>query len=203
MRGLFCRILKSFVKLHQFYFSCLYHKKRYLLCRTKERGICMKKRYFFAALLLVLTFLACCSIALADDGIEVPPAELISDNPNFSIVDWHLNVMPLDEALKLTRTTAAISKVDSTHVGVRGVTQTNKTCVYVKGFMTIQQWKNNQWNNYTTASYSSTNTNETSGDTSIAVASGYYYRLIIDHMATDYDGNSVDGSTTTKSVLIN
>lgn len=163
----------------------------------------MKKRFFLVALLLALTFLACCSVALADNGIEVPPPELISDNPNFSIVDWHLNVMPLADELKLSRMTAGISKHDSTHVAVRGVTQANKTCFYVKGFMTIQQWKDNKWNSYKTAAYTAYNTYEASRDTTIAVDSGYYYRLIIDHTASDYEGNSVLAATTTNSVLVN
>lgn len=161
----------------------------------------MKKRYFLAAILLVLTLLACCAVALADD--DVPPPELISDDPNFSIVDWRLNVMPLADELKLTRMTAGISKSDSTHVAVRGVTQANKICWYIKGYMTVQQWKNNKWNTYTTAAYTMYNTYEGSRETILAVESGYYYRLIVDHTASDYDGNSVLSGTTTGSILVN
>lgn len=163
----------------------------------------MKKRYFLVTLLLALAFLACCSMALADDGIEVPPTELISDNPNFSIVDWHLNVMPLADELKLVRKTAGISKYDSTHVAVRGVTQANKTCWHIVGYMGVQQWKDNKWNTYTTASYSVFNTDEGSRETTLSVASGYYYRLVIDHFASDYEGNDVYGTTATNSILVN
>lgn len=162
----------------------------------------MKKRYFLVALLLALAFLACCSLALADDGIEVPPTELISDNPNFSIVDWHLNVMPLADELKLTRMTAAISKVDSTNIFVRGVTQANKVCGIVSGFMTIQQWKNNTWNRYTTASYTAYETDEATGSGTLSVASGYYYRLVIHHSANHNDGHNTYGVTTTESVQV-
>lgn len=162
----------------------------------------MKKRYFLVALLLALAFLACCSMALADDGIEVPPTELISDNPNFSIVDWHLNVMPLADELELTRMTAGISRSDSTHVSVRGVTQANKTCIQVGGYMTIQQWKNNQWNKYTTASFKAYGTNEAEGIGTLAVTSGYYYRLKINHYANHDDGSAY-GTLITNSVLVN
>lgn len=162
----------------------------------------MKKRYFLVALLLALAFLACFSVALADDGIEVPPTELISDNPNFSIVDWHLNVMPLDEELKLIRMTAAISKVDSTHVYVRGVTQANKICYHISGYMTVQQWKNNKWNTYTTASYVTYGGDEATGTGTLSVASGYYYRLVVGHFA-NHTEDSVSASTTTQSILVN
>lgn len=162
----------------------------------------MKKRYLLVALLLVLAFLASCSVALADDGIEVPPVELISDNPNFSIVDWHLNVMPLDEELKLTRMTASISKSDSSHVYVKGVTQASKSCYRIGGYMTIQQWKDNKWNTYTTANFTDGNTNEASGSGTLSVATGYYYRLIINHYANHSEGN-VYGTTNTSSVLVN
>lgn len=169
--------------------------------RPHERGICMKKRFFLAALFLALTFLACSAVALADD--DVPPPEMISENLNFSVVDWHRNVMTLDDALKLVRMTAGISKVDSTHISVRGVTQANKTCWRVGGKMTIQQWKNNQWNYYTMVSYAAYNTNEASDRKSVAVTSGYYYRVVNDHYANHADGTNVYGVTTTNSVLVN
>ena len=70
----------------------------------------MKKRYFLVALLLMLTFLTCCAVALAED--DVPPPEQISADPNFSMVDWRLDVMPLADELKLVRTTTSISKRD-------------------------------------------------------------------------------------------
>ena len=162
----------------------------------------MKKRYLLVALLLALAFLASCSVALADDGIDVPPVELISDNPNFSIVDWHLNVMPLADELKLTRMTASISKSDSSHVYVKGVTEANKICYRIGGYMTIQQWKDNQWNKYTTASYHAYDTSEASGSGTLSVASGYYYRVIIDHQGSA-SGGTASGVTTTKSVLVN
>ena len=160
----------------------------------------MKKRYFLAALLLALTFLACCSIALADD--DVPPPELISENVTFSVVDWHRAVMTIDDELKLNRMTAAISKVDSTHVYVKGVTEANKTCYRIGGYMTIQQWKDNKWNSYTTASFTDANTDETSATGTLSVASGYYYRLVVNHYANHSDGNAY-GMTTTKSILVN
>ena len=161
----------------------------------------MKKRYFLVALLLMLTFLTCCAVALAED--DVPPPEQISVDPNFSMVDWYLNVMPLADELKLVRTTANIYKTDSTHVAVRGVTQTNKTCLYINGYMAIQQWKDNRWNTYTTVSYTNYGANEATGETIVAVASGYYYRLAINHYAFDSDGNTVSSTVATASILVN
>ena len=121
----------------------------------------MKKRYFLVALLLALTFLTCCAAALADD--DVPPPEQISANPNFSMVDWYLDVMPLADDLKITRTTIGISRIDSTHVGVRSVTEANQICCYVRGYLGVQQWKDNQWITYKTASYRKINTDAASG----------------------------------------
>ena len=160
----------------------------------------MKKRYFLAAILLVLTLLACCSMALADD--DVPPPDLISDNPNFSSLEWRLNVMPLDEDVKLTYMSASISKADSTHVFVKGMTQANKICYRIGGYMTIQQWKNNKWNTYTTVSYSEYGTATATGTATISVATGYYYRVIISHYANHGEDNDL-ASITTKSVLVN
>lgn len=157
----------------------------------------MKKRFFLVALLLALLT---CSMALADG--DVPPPDQISDNPHFSIVEWHRSVMTLDDAVKLTRTTTEISDVDSTHIYVRGVTQANKICWKIGGFMTIEQWKNNKWNTYTTLSYSAYNKTEATGEKTVTVASGYHYRLVIDHYA-DYDGKDEATSTkTTDSILV-
>lgn len=163
----------------------------------------MKKRFFLVAFLLALTFLASCSAALADDGIEVPPAELISDNPNFSIVDWHFNVMPLADKLELTRITGGISKVDSTHVYIKGVTQTNAVCWQIGGSMDIQQWKNNKWNSYKGVAFTDYDTNEATGTGTYLVASGYYYRLVVGHYAKNIKLGNVGATTTTASVLVN
>lgn len=162
----------------------------------------MKKWFLLVALFLTLAFLACCSMALADDGIEVPPAELISENVTFSLVDWHMNVMPIDEELKLTRMTAGITKLDSTHISVRGVTQTNKSCSMLGGYITVQQWKNNTWNNYDNASYKGYGTNQAEGIGTRTVTAGYYYRIVIDHYAIGDEGN-IYGTSYTKSILVN
>ena len=160
----------------------------------------MKKRFFLAALLLTLALLACCSMALADD--DVPPAEMISENLHFSSVEWHRDVMTIaSDELTLSRTTGSISKKDSTHVAVRGVTQANAICYLIGAKMTVQRWKDNKWNYYTSASYSDCSTNMVSGDGVLAVESGYYYRLVVDHYA--HSDGSAYGTTTTKSVLVN
>lgn len=168
--------------------------------RPHERGICMKKRFFLAALFLALTLLACSAVALADD--DVPPPEMISENLSFSCVEWYRNVMTLDDDLKLNRTTTSISKVDSTHVYVRGITEANKVCWAIGGYMTIQQWKNNSWNKYTTASYKASNKSEATGTGTLSVDTGYYYRLVLNHYANHTDGNAYL-TVTTKSVLVN
>lgn len=160
----------------------------------------MNKRFFLAALLLTLALLACCSVALAVD--DVPPAEMISDNPNFSSVEWYQDVMPLaDEEFGLSRTTASISKSDSTHVAIRGVTQANAICYLIGGTMVVQRWKDNQWNYYTSASYKDRSTNKVSGDIVLAVESGYYYRLVLNHYA-HHDNDSAYAVSTTYSVLV-
>lgn len=160
----------------------------------------MKNRFSLVAFLLALMLLAGCAVALAEE--DIPPANQISENLTFSLVEWYRDVMPLDDTLKLTRMTAAISKVDSTHVAIRGVTQANMSCILVGGYMTIQQWKNNQWNTYTTVSFKAYGTNEAEAEITKPVASGYYYRLTIAHYA-DVEGASVSGGTITKSVLVN
>lgn len=162
----------------------------------------MKKRFFLVALLLTLTFLACCSVALADDGIEVPPTELISENETFSLVEWHEKVMPIDDELKLTRVSAGISRYDSTHVSIRAIAQTNKTCIYVGGQATVQQWKNNKWNNYSTNSYTAASTYEASLNKLISVETGYYYRLVNSCFA-QRGLEDVEKTVATKSVLVN
>lgn len=158
----------------------------------------MKKRYFLVALLL--TFLTCCAVALAED--DVPPPEQISADPNFSMVDWRLDVMTLADELKIMRATASISKTDSTHVYVRGVTQANQICWRIGGYMTIQQWKNNEWNTYTTISYTAYEEEDITGAKTVAVPSGYYYRLMINHYANGDDGDAYVTSITT-SLLVN
>lgn len=160
----------------------------------------MKKRFFLVAFLLAVTFVACCSLALADDN--VPPPELISENLTFSSVDWHRSVMTISDELEIVRMTASISKSDSTHVAIRAVTAVNKTCGMVGGQAVVQQWKNNKWNTYHTTTYTAFTTTEASVENIVAVESGYYYRLAIDHFA-QHVSESASGFNSTKSILVN
>lgn len=162
----------------------------------------MKKRFFLVALLLALAFLACGSVALADDGIEVPPTELISENVNFSLVEWHMNVMPIDDELKLMLVSAGISKYDSTHVSFRVIAQANKTCIFVGGHATVQQWKDNKWNNYNRTTFTAPNSYEAILEKIVSVESGYYYRLGFSSFA-QCGLEDVNRTVTTKSILVN
>ena len=156
----------------------------------------MKKRYF----LVILILLASCAIALADE--DVPPPMLISENPDFSIVDWYRSVMPFDDELTLVRLTSSISKSDSTHVSIHAVTQANKNGYPIGGSMVVQQWKDNKWNNYYTTTYSERGTSRITADDRVTVASGYYYRLVVEH-AVHYFSEHAYETRMTSSIFVN
>lgn len=160
----------------------------------------MKKRVLFAAL-LVLAMLTSCAIALADN--DVPPPDQISSNPNLSMYEWRRPVMTIaeDDALSLTRVTGSISKVSSTCVSIRAVTEANKFCTVVGGTMYVEQWKNNAWNSYHSTTFSTVNGYSASATNTVTVESGYYYRLVVKHRASSF-GEQAYNVSSTGSILV-
>lgn len=162
----------------------------------------MKKRFLFTALLMVMVLMASCAVALADD--DVPPPELISDNPFFSTYEWRRTVMPfaVDDPLTFTQVTAGISKYSSSSVYVRGVSETNKVVSTLGVILYVEQWKDNKWNSYSMTSFTEYDTYSMSGSKVVDVESGYYYRLVVKHRAIGLGEHAFD-VTNTKSILVN
>lgn len=161
----------------------------------------MKKRFLFTGFLLIVMLMASCIVALADD--DVPPQDLISDNPNFSTYEWRRTIMPYaSDKLEITRVVSSIIKNSSTSVYIRGVTEVNKQCSIVGAILYVEQWKDNKWNSYRTLSYTDYNCYAIDAENNITVDSGYYYRLVVQHRAITL-GESADQVTYTKSLYVN
>lgn len=161
----------------------------------------MKKRFLFTGLLLIVMLMASCVVALADD--DVPPQDLISDNPNFSTYEWRKTIMPYaSDKLEIIHTVSSMSKNNSTSIYIRGVTEVNKLCSVVGVIMYVEQWKDSKWNSYRTLSYTNYNGYAIDADTNVTVDSGYYYRLVIHHRAITL-GESADKVTNTNSMYVN
>ena len=161
----------------------------------------MKKRFLFAALLLVVMLVASCAYALAD--ADVPPPSQISDNPDFSICEWNRTIAPYtSDELKITRVVSSITKLSSSSIYIRGVTDANKLCDVVGVFMYVEQWKNSKWNTYTTVSYSEFDAYTAEGIKVVNVDSGYYYRVVVEHRAIKQLDKVYDLSNT-QGILVN
>lgn len=161
----------------------------------------MKKRFLFTGLLLIVMLMASCAVALADG--DVPPQNMISDNPNFSSYEWHRMVMPYGsgDALAFTRVVASITKYSSSAVYVRGVTEVNKVTSVVGLIMYVEQWKDNAWNSYSMTSFTEYDTDSMSATKVVNVESGYYYRVVIKHRAYGV-AESIYDVTNTNGILV-
>lgn len=154
------------------------------------------KRFFSVCLTLVLLFSFGCS-AMA---LEVPPPDQIADDLVSDHGEWFNPFRSADFAISYT--SYGIEKKSSTSVFVAGTTRTNETADVVRVLITVQQWKNNRWNNYDSISNRAYGANECKHSGTIAVDSGYYYRVHVTHEALS--GNiSPTLHSYSKSTLIN
>ena len=161
----------------------------------------MKKRFLLTALMLVVMLVASCASALADE--DAPPPSQISENPNFSIYEWNRTIMPYaSDELTITRTVASITKLSSTSIYVRGVTETNRQCSVVTVMLYVEQWKDNKWNSYASRTVSDFNSYTATATKVVDVEPGYYYRLVVQHRAI-YGLEHVYDLTNTNSIYVN
>ena len=139
------------------------------------------------------------------DTVSAPPANQISANLNYASVEKTYGIT--DESgtrgkpsIVLVR--ASISKSSSTSVTIAATTESNITSLKIGGHMSIEQWKNNAWITYKTTAFWEYNTYRATKSKTFTVPSGYYYRLVVSHIASNSDGTSSKASTT-NSVLVN
>lgn len=153
------------------------------------------KRFISVCLALTLLF-ACCGIAFA---VEAPPADQIASNLTSDSGEWFNLLRSSDFAINYT--SYSFQKSSSTSVFSAGTTETNQTADSVRVLITVQQWKNNKWNNYSSTSNRTYNSNACSHSKTITVITGYYYRIHVTHSAT-LDGTAVSKDSYSKSVMV-
>lgn len=162
----------------------------------------MKKIIVF---LLALTLLLTNLDAVLAEGISAPPASQISANLNYASVERTFQA----ESVNVTRgkpsiifTRASIGKTSSTSVTVIATTESDITASKIGGQMSLQRWINNSWTPYKSVSFWEYYTDRATTTRTFTVPTGYYYRLVVSHIASSSDGTSSKLSTT-GSVLVN
>jgi hypothetical protein len=139
------------------------------------------------------------------DSISAPPASQISNNPNYASVERKYSVLSetgIRGKPTITLTRASIGKSSSTSITISAITESDITSLKIGGHMGVQRWINNSWSTYQTTAFWAYNTYRATSTKTITVPSGYYYRLVVTHVASNSDGTSSKTSTTT-SVLVN
>ena len=161
------------------------------------------KKTLICMLVFVLMFTNLSSVLA--EPVSAPPASQISANPGFAEVEWTLaseeetgnRGVPTIVYLH-----SSIRKSSSTSVTISAETHSDIVCTFVGGQMLIQRWYNNSWTNYQSYSFWGYNKATASSTKTVTVASGYYYRLVVAHMASAADG-TVGKQSITMSVLVN
>lgn len=149
------------------------------------------------------------SYAISED-LTTPPIYQISDDPEFAIDIKYfpsnnnmLNPAQTGEdGLQLTSISSSIRREGSSTVLVSVSTIANQVCVDIGGSVTVQRWINNTWTYYCGFSFWEHGVSSASTSRSISVASGYYYRVTVAHMAGTVHSTK-SGHTTTKSIFVN
>lgn len=167
----------------------------------------MKKIF---ALLLILTLTFTNGIAVLAEQLDIPPADQISSNPNYSSYTWIASTNMGGQAgtntvgqdgLQIVMAQASISKSGSS-ITASGETVTNIISDDLGGTICIQRWKNNKWNNYYSHFFLDFDRSSISFSDTVTVESGYYYRVVVSHYAnTVY--STVTANSVTQSVYIN
>lgn len=142
--------------------------------------------------------------ALAEIAQSIPPLSQISPNPNSATFTWRKDVSTQDiEKKEICFTEIGISKVSSTAVSIVQTTQTNAKAAVINGFMFVQRWNNNKWEEYASREFFKGNTTLCETAYTVSVESGYYYRLAVSHIAVFADGQNSSCNTYTSSVYVN
>lgn len=153
------------------------------------------------ALILTMTNLG----TVLADTVSTPPVNQISANPNFAIVERTYAITDVSGTRgkpSIVYTRAGISKSSSTSVAITATTESNIVSEKIGAQMSVQRWINNSWSTYKTTSAWSYNTTRATASKTISVQTGYYYRLVVMHIATNVDGTSSKTSITS-SVFVN
>ena len=154
------------------------------------------KKFISVCLTLTLLF-TCCRVAFA---VEAPPSDQIASNLTSDSGEWF---NPLrSSGFAINYTSYSFQKTSSTSVFAAGRTETNQTADSVRVLITVQQWKNNSWNNYTSTSNRTYDSTVCSHSKTITVSSGYYYRIHVTHSAT-LDGTVISINSYSKSIMVN
>lgn len=167
-----------------------------------KRRIVMKK--VLALVLSLVLMLGGSAAALAETAQSIPPLSQISSNPNSATFTWRSDVSTQDvEKKEICFTDIGISKLSSTSVSISQLTQTNAKAAVIEGWMYVQRWNNNKWEEYASREFFKANAIECETGYVVSVESGYYYRLAVSHIAIFTDGGNSSCNTYTSSVYVN
>lgn len=161
------------------------------------------KKTLICMLVFVLMFTNLSSVLA--DPISAPPVSQISANPGFAEVEWTLASEKETQTRGIPTIVflhASIRKSSSNSITIFAETDADIVCAFVGGNMFVQRWINNSWSTYQAYSFWGYNKTWASSTKTITVPSGYYYRLVVSHMASAADG-SVGKQSTTTSVFVN
>lgn len=142
--------------------------------------------------------------ALAETAQSIPPLSQISPNPNSATFTWRKDVSTQDvETKEICYTEIGISKASSSSVSISQITQTNAKAGIIQGWMFVERWYNNKWEEYRTFDFCESNTTLCETSCVATVESGYYYRLAVTHIAIFGDGTNSSRNTYSRSIYVN
>lgn len=141
--------------------------------------------------------------ALAETAQSIPPLSQISPNPNSATFTWRKDVSTQDiEKKEICYTDIGISKAGSSAVSISQITQTNAKAVAIQGWMYVERWYNNRWEEYKTYDFFQSNSILCETGYTVTVESGYYYRLAVTHIAVFADGQNSSCNTYTGALYV-
>lgn len=169
--------------------------------------ITMKKK--LSCIIVVILVISKGSFAICEN-LSAPPTSQISKDPEFSMDTKFFPtngsiVYPTEtgeDGLQLTTISSSIRKQNSSTILVSASTSANQICIDIGGSVTVQRWINNAWTYYSGFSFWEHGVSSASTSRSISVASGYYYRVTVAHLAGTVHSTK-SGHTTTKSIFVN
>lgn len=142
--------------------------------------------------------------ALAETAQSIPPLSQISPNPNSATFTWRKDVSTQDiETKEICYTETGISKASSSSVSIYQITETNAKAAAIQGWVFVERWYNNKWEEYAARDFYKSNTTHCETSYTISVESGYYYRLAVSHIAFFTGGGNSSRNTYTQSVYVN
>lgn len=145
---------------------------------------------------LLVSMIMVCVLAIGMQGTVEAADELLCVDGSYLTHDdsSEVTVGSMSRGIYLKSGSSNITRAGTGKIGAGGNTVGQSTVSKITVVVTVQQYRNGNWYNYTSWSATNYNSSYVSTSKTLSVPTGYYYRVYCTHYAnSDVSGSYTDG----------